>query len=669
MSVPDQAQSLQERLHALLVGLPRRAKQVVMVACDVVGLPLALFTAFALKADALLAGLGRSPWLYVGVAAASVPIFQWLGLYRSVVRYIGPRAVLAILGGVTASALTLTVMGLTLEARPVPTTVAVIFWLLAFLWVAGTRFLVRWVLVPSQPRGEPVLIYGAGQAGASLAAALRSDSTLRPVAYVDEKRALHGTLVKGIPVFEPGQVQAVVERHGVRRILLAVPTASRKRRAAILRRLEQLGLHVQSVPSLADIVSGRAQLSELRDVEIGDLLGRDPVPPDQALLDRCIRGKVVMVTGAGGSIGSELCRQIIRQHPRRLVLVEMSELALYQIERDLGAQAVREGLDVEVVALLGNTHHRYRMHEVLQSFGVQTIYHAAAYKHVPIVEHNLVEGVYNNVFSTLNAAESALETGVETFVLVSTDKAVNPTNVMGATKRFAEIVLQSLQAQAPRTRFCMVRFGNVLGSSGSVVPLFEEQIRAGGPVTVTHPEVRRYFMTIPEAAQLVLQAGSMGEGGDVFVLDMGQPVRIDELARRMIALMGLTVRDGTNPEGDIEILYTGLRPGEKLYEELLIGSNVTGTDHPMIVRAMEHSPGWDEVRGLVEELRAAIGRFDCRRVLDTLERAVREYARPPDIVDHVWQQRSADAPPVEGDKAKVAVLAEHRAQKAPPLAI
>jgi FlaA1/EpsC-like NDP-sugar epimerase len=661
--------SFLRRLDEILVGLPRRAKQAVMVACDVIGLPLALFTAFALKADVLLAGLGRSPWLYVGVAAASVPIFQWLGLYRSVVRYIGPRAVLAILGGVTASALTLTLMGLTLEARPVPTTVAVIFWLLAFLWVAGTRFLVRWVLVPSRPRGEPVLIYGAGQAGASLAVALRADSGLRPVGYVDEKRALHGTLVKGIPVFEPGQVQAVVERYGVRRILLAVPTASRKRRAAILRRLEQLGLHVQSVPSLADIVSGRAQLSELRDVEIGDLLGRDPVPPDQALLDRCIRGKVVMVTGAGGSIGSELCRQIIRQGPRRLVLVEMSELALYQIERDLQAQAGRERLEVEVVALLGNTHHRYRMHEVLQSFGVQTIYHAAAYKHVPIVEHNLVEGVYNNIFSTLNAAESALETGVETFVLVSTDKAVNPTNVMGATKRFAEIVLQSLQGQTRRTRFCMVRFGNVLGSSGSVVPLFEEQIRGGGPVTVTHPEVRRYFMTIPEAAQLVLQAGSMGEGGDVFVLDMGQPVRIDELARRMIALMGLTVRDEGNPEGDIEIRYTGLRPGEKLYEELLIGSNVTGTDHPMIVRAMEHCPGWDEVRGLVEELRAGIGRFDCKRVLESLERAVREYARPPDIVDHVWQQRAADTPPVEGDKGKVAVLAEHRAQKVPPVAI
>jgi FlaA1/EpsC-like NDP-sugar epimerase len=601
------------------------------------------------------------------VAAASVPALYGLGLYRSVVRFIGPRAMLAMLGGVTVAAVALAVMGATIAVPPVPATVTIIFWLLAFLWVAGTRFLVRWVLAPVWSQGEPVLIYGAGQAGASLAMALRSDSSLRPVGYVDEKRALHGTLVKGIPVFNPGQIEAVVGRHGVRRILLAVPTASRKRRATILRRLEQLGLHVQSVPSLDEIVTGRAQLSELRDVEIGDLLGRDPVPPNQALLDRCIRDKVVMVTGAGGSIGSELCRQIIRQGPRRLVLVELSELALYQIERDLRGLAGRERLEVDIVALLGNTHHRFRMHEILKSFGVQTVYHAAAYKHVPIVEHNLVEGVYNNVFSTLNVAESALETGVETFVLVSTDKAVNPTNVMGATKRFAEIVLQALQARTRRTRFCMVRFGNVLGSSGSVVPLFEEQIRAGVPVTVTHPEVRRFFMTIPEAAQLVLQAGSMGEGGDVFVLDMGEPVRIDELARRMIALMGLTVRDEDHPDGDVEIRYTGLRPGEKLYEELLIGSNVTGTDHPMIVRAMEHSPAWDEVLELLEELRTAIGSFDCKRVLAALERGVREYVPAPDIVDLVWLQRPADGALVEADRGKIAVLADRRAQRVPPI--
>ncbi len=653
------------RVHERLVTLPRPVKRAVVLACDLFGMPAALLLAFAIKADSLTAGLDRNPWLYVGVTAASLAFFAWFGLYRSVVRYIGPRAMLAILAGVTASAVALAVMAETIVYRPVPETIVVIFWLVALVWLSGTRFMARWILAPSRSRGEPVLIYGAGDAGARLAVSLQADSGLYPVAYVDEKRALQGHLVQGIPVYAPGQLDRVIQRFGVRRILLAVPTASRKRRAEILRRLEHLDMHVQSVPSLDEILAGKAQVDELRDVEVSDLLGRDPVPPNQALLDRCIRGKVVMVTGAGGSIGSELCRQILRQGPKRLVLFEMSEIALYQIERELRAQAPREGLDVPVDALLGNAHHKYRLQEVMQSFGVQTVYHAAAYKHVPIVEQNSVEGVFNNVFSTLHAAEAARETGVETFVLISTDKAVNPTNVMGASKRFAEIVLQSMQTQTTRTRFCMVRFGNVLGSSGSVVPLFEEQIRAGGPVTVTHPEVRRFFMTIPEAAQLVLQAGSMGGGGDVFVLDMGQPVKIDELARRMIGLMGLTVRDEANPDGDIEVRYSGLRPAEKLYEELLIGNNVTGTDHPMIMRAMEHSPTWAEVQEMVEELRVAINRFDCKRVLEVLERGVREYARAPQIFDLVWSQRAL-AP--ETDKAKIAVLAEHRAQKTPPAA-
>jgi len=423
---------------------------------------------------------------------------------------------------------------------------------------------------------------------------------------------------------------------------------------------------VQSIPSLEDIVAGRADVNELREVDIGDVLGRDPVPPDQSLLDRCIRGKVVMVTGAGGSIGSELCRQILRQAPRKIVLFEMSEIALYQVERELVAESAREQLGVEVRALLGNAHHKQRVREVMQAFGVQTVYHAAAYKHVPIVEQNMVEGLHNNVFSTWHAAEAALETGVETFVLISTDKAVNPTNVMGATKRFAEIILQALQTRTQRTRFCMVRFGNVLGSSGSVVPLFQEQIRAGGPVTVTHPEVVRFFMTIPEAAQLVLQAGSMGEGGDVFVLDMGQPVKIDDLARRMIALAGLSVRDEAHPDGDIEIRYSGLRPAEKLYEELLIGTNVTGTEHPMIMRAMEPAPGWDEVQDLLSDLAVSLKSFDCKRAIEVLERAVHEYARAPQIHDLVWNRRPAT---VEPDMANVAVLADHRAQRAPPAAV
>jgi FlaA1/EpsC-like NDP-sugar epimerase len=450
---------------------------------------------------------------------------------------------------------------------------------------------------------------------------------------------------------------ALIDQHGIERILLAMPSASRRRRREILASLEPLGVHVQSLPDLSDIIAGKASIDELRDVDVGDLLGRDPVPPNPKLFESTIRNKCVMVTGAGGSIGSELCRQIMRLGPRRLVLFEMSELALYNIQRELDEIASKEGITVELLPLLGNAHHRHRVREVIGTCGVQTIYHAAAYKHVPIVEHNVVEGIHNNVISTWYTAEAALESGVETFVLISTDKAVNPANVMGATKRLAELVLQALQERSTSTRFCMVRFGNVLASSGSVVPLFREQIRRGGPVTVTHPDVIRYFMTIPEAAQLVIQAGSMAKGGDVFVLDMGRPVRIDDLARRMINLMGLTVRDAASPDGDIEIEYTGLRTAEKLFEELLIGTNVTGTDHPMILRAMEHSLPWPRMQQLLNELLVALASFDCRRSLALLSEAVAEYHATYAINDYIWTRKSL---PAAADAVKVADFAAKR---------
>ena len=429
-----------------------------------------------------------------------------------------------------------------------------------------------------------------------------------------------------------------------------------------MKTLEPYSLLVQTIPDYGDILAGNARVEDVRDVDVGDLLGRDPVPPNPRLLDACIRGKVVMVTGAGGSIGSELCRQIVRLGPAQVLLFEMSELALYNIERELRALNASEGLGVELVALLGDAHHKNRVKEILQIYGVQTIYHAAAYKHVPIVEQNVVEGIYNNVFGTMNAGEAALECRVETFVLISTDKAVNPTNVMGATKRFAEIVLQALHQRGSTTRFCMVRFGNVLESSGSVVPLFREQIRRGGPVTVTHKEVIRYFMTIPEAAQLVLQAGSMGRGGDVFVLDMGKPVRIADLARRMISLMGLTVRDDANPDGDIEIVYTGLRPAEKLFEELLIGTNVTGTEHPMIMRAMEHSLPWSRVQQTLAELSVALNRFDCDRARHLLMDAVAEYKPSGEIQDLVWSRKASLAP----EANNVTAIQTRRARLGPP---
>lgn len=656
---------LRNRLVAFMLGWPRPAKRLLMVVADLIVVPSALWFAFALKFDSLHEGFERNPFLYVGVAAASFLIFGGSGLYHAVVRFIGIRVLLSILAGVSGSAVLLWILGQTIALRSIPLSVVGIYWLLALVWVAATRLIARWLLTPLEVDGTRAVIYGAGDAGAQLAMALAAGRRYMVLAYVDEKSWLQGTLMNGVPVIAPADLGEFTRRYRVERILLAVPSASRRRKAEILRHLEALNVHIQSVPELDDVVSGRARVDELREIDVADLLGRDPVPPDAGLFDASIRGKSVMVSGAGGSIGSELCRQIILLAPRRIVLFELSEIALYDIERELRTIVDARGLDVEIIALLGSAHHKYRVRDVLQSFGVQTVYHAAAYKHVPIVEQNLIEGVHNNVFSTWHAAEAALEIGVETFVLISTDKAVNPTNVMGATKRLAEVVLQALQTQTTRTQFCMVRFGNVLGSSGSVVPLFQQQIRQGGPVTVTHRDVRRYFMTIPEAAQLVLQAGSMGTGGDVFVLDMGQPVHIDELARRMIRLTGLTVRDKDNPEGDIEIQYSGLRPGEKLYEELLIGSNVMGTGHPMIMRAIEHCPNWDEVKEMLAELSLALSRFDCRHVLQLLERGVREYSRAPEIHDLVWRQRPQTETATEAGDPKVTVLADHRAQKMP----
>jgi FlaA1/EpsC-like NDP-sugar epimerase len=573
----------------------------------------------------------------------------------------GPTAMVSIASGVTLSVVLLGLFERTIGARDVPWSAFAIYWALALLYVGGSRFFVRHLLNGHGRRATRVAIYGAGEAGAQLASSLKARGDYLPVAYIDDDRKLHGSYVDGIEVFDADELPSLIERLEITRILLALPRASRRRRREILRGLESLHVHLQTVPEISDVVAGRARVDDIRDVDVADLLGRDAVPPNVTLLDACIRGKSVMVTGAGGSIGSELCRQIVRLGPSRLVLFEMSELALYSIDRELRQLAEHGELLVEIVPLIGNAHHKYRVREVLQTYGVQTIYHAAAYKHVPIVETNMIEGIHNNVVSTWHTAEAALETGVETFVLISTDKAVNPTNVLGATKRLAELVLQGLHRRGSKTRFCMVRFGNVLESSGSVVPLFREQIRAGGPVTVTHPEVIRYFMTIPEAAQLVLQAGAMGSGGDVFLLDMGKPVRIDHLARHMVNLMGFTVRDEEHPDGDIEVEYTGLRPAEKLYEELLIGTNATGTEHPMILRATEHSLPWESLQIILRELLIAMRKFDCQRAREIMVGAVTEYVPAPHIEDLVWAMRAPAA--VAQEDAKVADLAAHRARQ------
>ncbi len=610
-----------------------------MVSADLCTIPFALWSAITLRLGSFDHGARDGFWLYVVSAVASVSIFVRLGLYRAVLRYMATRAILTVFAGVLFSVVLAALMDGALFGSVVPKSAWVIYFLIAMLYVWGSRTIARHVFgLVSSPR-DRVIIYGAGESGIELAMALKKGRDFQPVAFVDDDPAHHGNVLHGLEVFPSDFLEPLIARYGVRQVMLAMPSAPRSRRSEIIQQLLGLGVRVQTVPDLSDILAGRARVDDVHDVDISDLLGRDPVPPHPGLLGACVTGKAVMVTGAGGSIGSELCRQIVRLHPKRLVLLEKSEAGLYTIDRELRNQ-VTEGRSVEIVPLIGNAHQKARVKDVIQTFGIQTIYHAAAYKHVPLVEQNVVHGVYNNVMATYHTAEAAAESGVEMFVLISTDKAVNPTNVMGASKRVAELVLQGMHQRGSATKFCMVRFGNVLGSSGSVVPLFREQIRAGGPVTVTHPEVIRYFMTIPEAAQLVIQAGSLAHGGEVFVLDMGRPMRIVDLARRMIALTGHSVRDEANPNGDIEIVFTGLRPGEKLFEELLLGDNVARTEHPMILRAIEQALPWHQIHRLLDELKTAAMAFDCRRVIRLLQDAVAEYRAAPNVVDLVATRRA-----------------------------
>jgi FlaA1/EpsC-like NDP-sugar epimerase len=622
-----------------LVGMPRPIKRAILVAADCCTIPFALWSALTLRLGNFDHSGYSSPWLYVIATLTSIPLFVRFGLYRAVLRYIAGRASFAIFAGVATSVVLTFVADRLAVGQVVPNSAYIIYFLIAMLYVWGSRTLARqlldWVAGPK----ARVVIYGAGESGVNLALALRRNRDFQPIAFVDEDPRHRGNVVSGIEVFAPDSLRSLISRFGIGRVFLALPHLPRSQRSEIISRLLTLDVHVQTVPDLSDILAGRARVDDVRDVDISELLGRDPVPPRPDLLAACITGKVVMVTGAGGSIGSELCRQIVRLAPVRLVLLEISELALYSIDRELRQIVARLGAPVEIVPLIGNAYQKQRMRDVMQTYKVQTVYHAAAYKHVPIVEQNVVQGMQNNIMATFHTAEAAAEAVVEMFVLISTDKAVNPTNVMGATKRVAELVLQGMHQRGFVTKFCMVRFGNVLDSSGSVVPLFREQILRGGPVTVTHQDVMRYFMTIPEAAQLVIQAGSMAHGGEVFVLDMGQPMRIVDLAKRMINLMGMTVRDEANPDGDIAIEYTGLRPGEKLFEELLLGDNVTHTPHPMILRAREYALPWKHVRKMLDDLTAASKTFDCRRTISLLADAVAEFQPSAELVDLVANRR------------------------------
>ncbi len=639
-----------------LLSLPRYAKRFISVMADLVFLSGSMLVAlFATQADPV-SSLGQTLPIFLLSVPATIIAFTKLGLYRAVVRYIGQHALGAVLAGIISNALLLAML-FQLASISDKGNLIFVYAIMALVTAGGLRLVARMVLFQRHNgHKERVLIYGAGSSGRQLAQALLNGEQFHPVAFVDDDITLQRSTILGIHVGSPGQISAIIKSKNISRILLALPSASRARRREVLESLGNMPIPVQTVPGMSDIVDGSMRIDELQDVRIEDLLGRDPVEPKLKLMHANIKDKVVMVTGAGGSIGSELCRQIVQYEPKALVLFELSEFALYSIEQELRALVQDEKLDVELKPVLGNVQKQARVQAVMAKFGVQTVYHAAAYKHVPLVEYNVVEGVFNNVFGSWRAAEAAVAAGVETFVLISTDKAVRPTNIMGASKRLAELVLQGLAIRQNRTRFCMVRFGNVLGSSGSVVPLFREQIRNGGPITVTHPEIIRYFMTIPEAAQLVIQAGAMGKGGDVFVLDMGEPVRIADLARRMVHLMGLEVKDAQHPDGDIEICFSGLRPGEKLYEELLIGENVRQTAHPRIMAANEVSLNWKDMAELLRQLEHHCDHFAVERIVQLITEAPTGFSHSSAVCDLVDLQPVLQ--PVDKFPLKTAELTE-----------
>jgi len=628
-----------KKLAYWFLGLSRHTKAVILISMDIVFAISALWAAFSLRLGIWYLPKGDIWILFCVSPILLVPIFIKLGLYRAIIRYIGERALWAIFQAVTLYALIFTVVVFQSGIGIVPRTVPPLNGLILLLFVVGSRFVARWWLADVYSKlaaniskgggNKKVIIYGAGSAGIQLAMALECGQEFQPVAYLDDDKLLHRQKVNGLRIYPITSLSYLIERHEVSDVLLAIPSTTRTRRSEIIRLLEPYPVHVRSMPGMADIAQGKIKFDEIQEVDVADLLGRDAVEPDQALFHANIVGKVVMVTGAGGSIGSELCRQIVNLQPEKLILLELNEFALYSISKELNK--------ADIIPLLGSVTDDARIKQICKTFKVQTIYHAAAYKHVPLVEQNPGEAIKNNILGTLAVAKAAIDTDVETFVLISTDKAVRPTNTMGATKRFAELILQALSSErAHHTCFTMVRFGNVLGSSGSVIPLFREQIARGGPVTVTDSRIIRYFMTIPEAAQLVIQAGAMGKGGDVFVLDMGEPIRILDLAKRMIHLSGLEIKNAVNLMGDIEIKLTGLRPGEKLYEELLIGENVSDTQHPRIMRAKEEVIAWSELEAIIVRLRMAAHNNDMVEARNILKQSVSGFVPQCEICDWLW---------------------------------
>ncbi|AOG12719.1 MULTISPECIES: polysaccharide biosynthesis protein [unclassified Agrobacterium] len=630
-----------------VLALSRASKRTVVLCLDTGLCVLALWFAYYLRLGEFVALSGNALIAAAASVGLAIPIFIVSGLYRAIFRYSGWPAMVTVARAVgiygVLYASFFTVIGLS----DVPRTVGLIQPILLLLLVGASRVFAR-VWLGDQYRDilkraarPKVLIYGAGHAGQQLAQAMANSIEMQLIGYLDDDQRLHGHVLNGLRIYDPSDLENLVTTLSINSVLLAMPRITRRRRNEILMSIRKVHVAVRTLPSLVELAQGKVSVSDLRELDIEDLLGREPVSPNHILLSRNILGKVVLVTGAGGSIGSELCRQIIAIGPAKLLLVEQSEFSLYAINQEL--EEKRNERNIALVPLLASVQDRVRMQEIMSTWSPDTVYHAAAYKHVPLVEHNPAEGLKNNVFGTLHTAQVAAENGVADFVLVSTDKAVRPTNIMGASKRLSEMVLQALADNSSGTKFTMVRFGNVLGSSGSVVPKFRQQIREGGPITLTHLEVTRYFMTIPEAAQLVIQAGAMARGGDVFVLDMGQPVKILDLARRMIELSGLSVRDEDNPDGDIEITVTGLRPGEKLYEELLIGDNPTPTSHPRIMRAKDEFVDWSELEVRLASLELATNINDVGVIRQIIQSLVSGYVPDAPIVDLVYLEHESEA--------------------------
>ena len=646
------------RLAESTLFLSRTFKRAIALAVDALLCVLTVWLAFYLRLDTFVPLSGAILWPILGSVALALPIFITSGLYRAIFRYSGLPAMVAVFRAMLVYGVAFAVVFTFIGVQGVPRTVGLIQPLLLLIFVGASRAAARiWlgsfyhqkIQKMSLPQ---VLIYGAGGAGRQLASAMANSFEMRVIGFLDDDDKLQGNTLNGLPIYNPADLSEVLATVPVTDVLLALPSVSRQRRNDILEALSRHKLAVHTLPVLSDIATGKVSVSDLRELDIDDLLGREPVQPNHLLMMKNVKYKVVLVTGAGGSIGSELCRQILKVGPAKLLLIEQSEFALYAIHQELeekaaalsaltSAETTVSGPTV-LVPLLASTQDELRMRDIMSTWQPDTVYHSAAYKHVPLVEHNPAEGIKNNVLGTLRTAQAAAEMGVTDFVLISTDKAVCPTNIMGASKRLAEMVLQALAAKGAATplstKFSIVRFGNVLGSSGSVVPRFRQQIRDGGPVTLTHADITRYFMTIPEAAQLVIQAGAMAKGGDVFVLDMGEPVKIIELAKRLIELSGLTLRNEQKPDGDIAIETIGLRPGEKLYEELLIGENPESTSHPRIVKAREDFLSWAELEPKLEALSVALRADDVNAMRLMMKQLVRGYAPGSEIIDWVFME-------------------------------